>query len=115
MRYEEPQPIERSDAERAFASGDPAHITDALVRATHSDPDWMWLQKQCVRFLSSDSAEVRGLAATCLGHIARIHGRLDLDTVIPLLTRAKSDPVTGGRAEDALDDISTFIMDRRLP
>ncbi|MEU4874969.1 hypothetical protein [Streptomyces sp. NPDC021608] len=47
------------------------------------------------------------LAVTCVGHIARLHGAIDAR----LVTRVRDllqDPVLGGRAEDALDDIASF-------
>jgi hypothetical protein len=52
---------------------------------------------------------MRGLAATCLGHVARIHKRLDLDLVLGALVPLKSDPVIGGYVRDALDDIKFFL------
>lgn len=47
---------------------------------------------------------------TCAGHIARIHGAISarvVDRVRVLL----QDPVLGGRAEDAMDDIAAFAPD----
>ena len=105
MNYNDPKPIERTEAEALFRSGDAAVICDAMVRAVLNDPDPVWAESVCLRFISNSNVEVRGLAATCLGHIARIHGKLDLTKVIPILNRLTKDPEVGGRAEDALDDI----------
>ena len=52
---------------------------------------------------------VTGLAVTSLGHIARIHRQLDLDKVLPVLEKLRSDPEIGGRVEDALDDIRKYL------
>lgn len=107
--YREVEPIDRIEAERAFISGRPDLICDALVRVTFHDPDWQWVQRWCVHFLGFDSDEVRGLAATCLGHVARIHRTLDRELVVPMLERLTADPAIGGRAGDALDDIRQFL------
>jgi hypothetical protein len=48
------------------------------------------------------------MAAICLGHLARIHGTLDLDVVEPALERVLRDPNTTGDVQDALDDIRVF-------
>ncbi|WP_328481893.1 hypothetical protein OHS71_26830 [Streptomyces sp. NBC_00377] len=47
------------------------------------------------------------LAVTCAGHVARLHGAID----VRLVARVRDllqDPVLGGRAEDAVDDIASF-------
>jgi hypothetical protein len=111
MRYKEPQPISRDAASRVFETGSPEEICDALIGVTFHDPDWRWVQDRCLEFLSHESPDVRGLAATCLGHIARIHRALDQDAVVPALQRLRADPEVGGRAEDALDDIRLFLGD----
>jgi len=109
LKFEYVQPISRAEAESKFASGDAKIICDALIRVTLHDPDPAWSQTIALRFTAHDDAEVRGLAATCLGHIARIHKRLDLGIVVPILVKLTEDPAVGGRAEDALDDIRTFM------
>jgi vesicle coat complex subunit len=73
------------------------------------EADWMWAQDQFVAMTSHRDPTVRSVAATCLGHIARIHGRLDLAKVIPILEALMRDPSTTGCAETALDDIKTFV------
>jgi hypothetical protein len=49
--------------------------------------------------------QVRLLAATCLGHLARVYGRLDEDRVVPELRRVGSN--------DALADIEVYLHPRR--
>ena len=109
MKFHNPRPIERAKAEFAFASGKSEAICDALVRAAFHDPDWRWVQTQCLTFMKSPNAVVRGLAATCIGHLARLHKQLDLAQVRPALIALAEDTEAGGRAADALDDIRTYI------
>ena len=96
MEYEEPTPIERTEAEVELASGDSDRISVALLRP----------------YLQHEQAWVRGVAAMCLGYVARLHGTLDLDVVIPAIRELLDDETreTRGKAEDALDDIEIFML-----
>lgn len=109
MKYDDSRPIGRSEAETMFNSENPDAICEALIRVALHDPDPLWSQMVVLRFVAHDDSEVRGLAATCLGHIARIHRRMDLGIVVPILSKLAEDPLVGGRAEDALDDIRTYM------
>ena len=107
--YQEALPINREDAEMAFSSGVSEEICDALLRITFNDSDWHWVQEKCLYFINSHSSDVRGLAITCLGHLARIHRKLDLKKVLPLLKNLQNDSQVSGRVEDVFDDIKTFV------
>lgn len=101
--------ISRKDILKAFSSGVPEEICKALVSAVFHDTDWQWLQNRCLEFLGSDNADISGLAATCLGHIARIHRAMEKERVLAALHRYLDDPRIGGRVQDALDDIEMYI------
>lgn len=105
--YREPQAISRAEAENIFASGNTDEIASALVDITFHDSDWRWLQNQCLSLARNDALGIRQIAVTCLGHIARIHRTLDLETVLPVLTELSSDPAIV--IDDTLDDIRRFI------
>lgn len=60
-------------------------------------------------FLSHSDLDIRGLAVTCLGHIARIHKQLDREHVKNILTQLLHDKVISARVEDALGDIEMFL------
>lgn len=113
MRYHQPQKLTKTDAEQAFARGSAPEIQRALVAIALGEEDWRWVQEKCLVFTHHDEPGIRGLAATCLGHLARIHGQLDMHKVMPRLDALQRDPATAGRAETALDDIKMFILDRR--
>jgi hypothetical protein len=99
--------MSRSRAMAVFRSGDPVKIADAIVRVSLHDPDREWVERQCLRFLRHEDADVRGAAATCLGHVARIHRTVG-EAVVPALEALRSDAAVGARAGDALDDIRHF-------
>ncbi len=109
MRYHEPQPITKDDAEAVFSEGDVRSICDALVRLAHNERDLVWVELKCLMLATHSSREVRRTVATCLGHLARIHGRLDLKKVQPVLEELARDPDIVGVVEDAWDDIVVYI------
>jgi len=80
------------------------------MRAIFTSPHWRAPQDLCVRLARDEDDDVAGLAVTGLGHLARLHGELDLDVVLPLLHELRDTPgPLAGRAEDALEDIETFL------
>lgn len=107
-QYREPAPIARSEAVAALSSGDLNKVREALVSIAFHDPDFEWAQAQCLDFCANPDPEVRGVAVVCLGHIARIHGRIDMEKVGPVLKKLASDSQLVGIVQDALDDIRQF-------
>lgn len=106
-----PEPDEpwRAEMLAAIESDDVALSTQSLLELTYNDPDGEWVERVVLEHLDTRyDVQLRGLAATCLGHLARIHGRITRHTVVPALRALLSDPVLGGRAQDALDDIGQF-------
>lgn len=111
MKYEQIEPIDRHQAEKLLASNRRDAICRTLVSVATFDSDRRWAQAQCLKFARHDDPFVRGVAATCLGHLARIHGAIDEDEVVPVvceLLRDK-DPGTRGKAQDTLSDFSIFL------
>ncbi len=111
MKYEQIEPIDRNQAEKLLGSNRRDAICRTLVSVATFESDRRWAQAQCLKFARHDDPFVRGVAATCLGHLARIHGAIDEDEVVPVvceLLRDK-DPATRGKAQDTLSDFSTFL------
>jgi len=109
--YEEPQPMTREEAYSALATNEPELICSALVAVALHDPDWRWVQDKCLEFARHPEAAVRQIAATCIGHVARIHQKLDFEAVTPILHQLLTDTemYVSGCAEDAIDDTKTFM------
>ena len=115
MHYETPQPHSKREAVEAFGKGEPRKISEALIGLALNDPDWRWVQDAALRYLESPDEALRMTAATAIGHLARLHGTLDLGRVVPALQRLLTDPATEGRANDALDDITMFVASHHPP
>jgi hypothetical protein len=109
MEYREVLQRDRAEIESLLLSSESIRVKDALLSAAYYDSDWRWAQNQCLVFLSHDDYGIRSLAATCLGHIARVHRKLDLELVLPRLVELKNDPLIGSSVQDALDDIKFFL------
>lgn len=109
MKYQEPRAISREDAETVLRSSDHAAIREVLVSLALTDTDWQWVHDACLVQLTSTEWDMRAVAATCLGHIARIHRKLDFERALPALYALRDDPRTVPYASDALDDIDRYI------
>lgn len=107
--YIGPTRIDKKEFIEVISSGTTADKCDAIVRATHSIADYEWLLAVLGRLLSDSDTEVRGVSVTCIGHIARIFPEADKDQLLRLVHPILSDSEISGRAEDALDDINTFL------
>ena len=109
MKYHEIFPMGRPELESLIASGNESAIIEALLSAAYHEPDWRWVQGLCLRFLDHTDVAVKSNAATCLGHIARIHKNLDLDLVLPKFAASQARCRNRARVEDALEDIRFFL------
>jgi hypothetical protein len=95
----------REQVEEMLRSGAPEQIGEALWSAAYYDPDWHWVQTQCVLALTQADVWVRRNGAICLGLLAVFHKKLDAQVVVPALEKAAEDPEVKPWAEDSLADI----------
>lgn len=107
-QFYDTKPILKTDAEEVLRFGTVQEICDAMVSIAFHEQDWRWAQDRCLSLLESKDSDISGLAAACLGHIARIHRTLDKEKVLSALASHMADPEIGGRVEDAIDDIEMF-------
>jgi hypothetical protein len=98
-------------APRPSISGSPTEICATLLAASlNEEEDWEWVQEQCLEFLCHPTFEIRSLAATCLGHMARIHRKLDREIVLPALKECLDDEGMDKSIEGALADIYKYVL-----
>jgi hypothetical protein len=110
LKYEEVPSISHEELERALSESAPAgDAAVALYRMALNDPDWVWAEEKCIASIHDSRYPVQAAAVTCLGHLARIHGKTTKEIVLPELERLKNHPKLKGIAEDALTDISLFV------
>lgn len=109
-------PITDEAAEAALRSGDPGQILRTLLRFALHGPDFGKAERLALEHVRHPDVWVRRNAATSLGHIARVHGSLDLHRVLPALLEQRTDPEVRDWADAALDDIQIYLrVDPRKP
>jgi hypothetical protein len=85
-------------------------VIDALMYLCFNIDDPDWIQDKCVEAIErGKNDDIRGLGITCIGHVARMYAKVDKEKVIPVLEGKLRDNSLSGRAQDALDDIETFV------
>ena len=100
----------KEELEVLLKSTDSNVVIDALMYLCFNINDPDWIQDKCVDAIENGMNEdIRGLGITCIGHVARMYAKVDKEKVIPVLESKLKDDSLSGRAQDALDDIDTFI------
>lgn len=84
------------------------NIICAILSIAIYSNDWKKSQDTCLKFLWNSDTDISAVAATCIGHIARIHRNIDRIAFDALVERAKSDDRID-TIQDALDDISIYV------
>ncbi|MCC4607776.1 hypothetical protein LL967_07815 [Xanthomonas campestris pv. zinniae] len=97
------------DLEEKLSSSDRDVVATTMLYISHNISENPWTQEKLISLLGNRDADIRGLALTCLGHVARISGKINSDLVFPVLKKMLLDESLGGRAQDALDDIEMFV------
>ena len=103
--------MDRDIAEIRLAHGSDDDIRETLVSISLNDADRAWVQEKLIRFASHPSWSVRAVAATCFGHLARIHGALDLGEVLVCMKALLDDPLTADYARNAMNDIRRYVRE----
>lgn len=108
LLYQDPS-VSHDEAVRLIASNVDANVIAALVSIGLNEENSIWAQNTCLKYLTSEVESVAASAITALGHIARRHGEVDRETVLPALEKVKHKfPSLEGVVEDTLDDIDVF-------
>lgn len=108
MRYQDTSEITKTDFLEVVASGVITHMCQAVVDAVHSIEDYDWLLCQFKHLLGHPNDQIRGVTATCIGHIARLDLEADGEELLRLLRPMLSDVQIVGQVEDAIDDVRIF-------
>jgi hypothetical protein len=104
-KYRPAQQRSREQMETMLRSGQPEQIIEALLSAAYFDPDWRWVELQCLQALTQADLWVRRNAAICLGLLAVFHQKLDTELVVAALKKAGADEEVRPWVEDSLSDI----------
>ena len=112
--FHNPPPATPAGVRMALENDDVSGALDAMVGcALYGVGDWRESQDLYLTLLDHDDPQVQALAATCLGHLARVYGRLDEDRVVTALRQVRARPHVRGNAGNALKDIEIFLHPQR--
>ena len=93
LLYKEIQPISKESACQILKEcAEEQLIADVLLSLTIHGSDWEWVQHKCIEYTAHESLLVRRIAIQCIGHLARIHRKIDISLVQPMLTSFYDDP-----------------------
>jgi HEAT repeat protein len=111
FRYTSIDPISRKDATAAVSSGNQDELGLVALAVALHEPDVNWAQTFLISLVGNESPVVRGNAVQGLGHLARLHGKLDVVIARPVVVAALADPdpYVRGQAENAQDDLKVYL------
>jgi len=91
-------------------SENPDTIVNGLLSLALNADDGEFVQELMVPYTRHKNENIRGIAILCFGHIARIHGAVNKQLILPLIHDALEDEssLVRGHADSALDDINMF-------
>ncbi|WP_422753328.1 hypothetical protein [Micromonospora sp. WMMD708] len=100
----------RSSLLKIIYGYDVREATDALLALSLDEPDREWIEEVLLRLLDAPvDRQVRELAVTCLGHVARLHRTIS-PRVVTRLRELAEDPELRLRVPNALSDIRVFAL-----
>ncbi len=108
-KYVEPTFIDKSEFEKVLEFGSVESRCDAIVRAVYFISDYDWLLAKYTELLNGSDIQVRGVTATCIGHIARLNETADKNQLLKILMPLEYDKDIAGLVEDAIEDINVFL------
>ena len=108
LRYQEPIEMSKNEFLKVIETAEIVPLCQAVVDVVHSVDDYEWLRDQFETLLEHPNENVRGVTATCIGHLARLHAAADREQLLSLLQPCLSDSSIRGQVEDAIDDIRRF-------
>ncbi|MFT7651479.1 MAG: hypothetical protein ACI9UU_000582 [Candidatus Azotimanducaceae bacterium] len=99
------------DVEDVISRADPEELLYVPIVVSMDPPNPIWSQDICFRLVDHDDWNVRGNAILGFGHLVRTTGQLDKDRVLPLVTKALSDPheYVHCQAHAAADELSHYL------
>lgn len=106
--YEEVSQLDPSTTYKDLLDDDPERIGQAILSISLHD-DWNFAQDVCFKFAYHDELWVRRNSITGLGHIARIHGTIDLGSILTLFGDLTQAGLPACEFHDMFRDILVYV------
>ena len=109
--YEAVEPLDWSKTYKSLLSDDIEAMVRAVLTISWQD-DWQYAQDVCFKFARHNDPDVSRISVIGLGHIARIHGMIDLESVLELAAEINVRGRHVGELDDMLSDIMVYVARR---
>lgn len=111
LQYEVIRELSRDEVADAVRRGDPEELLYAVLSVALHDNEPEFAESFCVEYSVHPHPNVRGNSVLGFGHIARIHGKLNIGKVKPIIIAALSDEdeYVRGQADNAKEDTEFFL------
>ena len=106
--YEAVRDLDGSKTYKDLLSDDVEEQIKAILTISWHD-DWRFAQDVCFKYARHTDPSVRHIAIVGLGHIARIHGAIEIGSVLALLAELSRSGRDNGSIGDMLDDIMVYV------
>ncbi|RAZ88458.1 hypothetical protein DPM33_23295 [Mesorhizobium hawassense] len=106
--YEGVKELDRSRTYKSLLSGETGEQIRAILTISWHD-DWRFAQDVCFKYARHTDYSVRNIAIVGIGHIARIHGAIEIGSVLALLADLRHLGHHHGSVEDMLSDIMVYV------
>ncbi|WP_217570308.1 hypothetical protein [Mesorhizobium sp. GbtcB19] len=106
--YEAVRDLDSSQTYKDLLSDDVGEQIRAILSISWHD-DWRFAQDVCFKYARHGNPDVRNISIAGLGHIARIHGAIEVCSVLELVGELRRAGLGSGRIEDMFDDIMVFV------
>jgi HEAT repeats len=102
---------DRAFIARAEREDDLAALVRGVIAVALHDRDFVYAQDLCLRLARHTNFNVRGNALQAMGHLVRMHHRLDEAEVRPVLERSLHDgsEYVRSQAEEARDETTRVL------
>ena len=106
--YEGGRDLDSSKTYKDLLSDDVEEQIRAILSISQHD-DWHFAQAVCFKYGRHPNPDVRNISVLGLGHVARIHGAIDIGSVLELVGELRQAKRAHGFIEDMFDDIMVFV------
>jgi HEAT repeat protein len=89
-------------------------ILKSLLILSMNKIDYDLALKQINLHINSNNNNIKRVAILSLGHVARVYGKMDLNTFLPILKNnlENADKKIAGTSSDVLSDFEIFLKDK---
>jgi len=117
LKYEEPLEYEFEKISELLESNNDSDLINGLLSLVLKSGNYDLSMEKSIEFSYSESEWIKGCGIECFGHIARLHKKIELDSVTQILAsglKSKS-RIIAGKSESAIEDIAHFLeLDRKI-